>query len=302
VPLNVQTNTTDLAAKRLRLGAAGLTPRDPADLTPDRARGLIDLGVRRLCTHFPLGTMTVDDATRVREILDDAGLSIAQAAGFRTNLVLPDDQARRSGIGELDDVLGVARALGADMFITGCGSLNPAGFYAPHPDNHLPQTRHRLIDSLRQAAPIAADHEMILALECHQLTTLDTPEHIRDILDEVDSPWIKANFDPVNLLDALPAVYNSGTAMRHMHQTIGHHYTNTAHLKDVTVNLTLPLHLSETIPGDGYLDLPTFMQICTELGDDTTVIVEHLATDEQIVAAIKRAREAAADAGVTFAS
>jgi hypothetical protein len=43
---------------------------------------------------------------------------------------------------------------------------------------------------------------------------LDTPEHIREVVDAVDSPWIRANFDPVNLLGGFSSMWNNGATMR----------------------------------------------------------------------------------------
>ena len=65
------------------------------------------------------------------------------------------------------------------------------------------------------------------------MTTLDTPETIRDIIDAVGSPMVRVNFDPVNLLGDLSAVYASGDRIRHMWDVIGPRYVPSAHLKDV---------------------------------------------------------------------
>ena len=59
----------------------------------------------------------------------------------------------------------------------------------------------------------------MLALECHVTTALDTPEHIREVVQAVDSPWVRANFDPVNLLGDFGKVWHNAEAMRHMWQT-----------------------------------------------------------------------------------
>lgn len=285
---------------RLRLGAAAeLVPTELAELTPEEAAHIAGLGVRVLATHFSLAQMTDAQAEKARDLLDRAGLGIVQAAGFRTSLVEPDHDLRMTGIARLDEILGRARALGAEMFITGCGSLNPANFYAPAAENHDASTRARLVDSLRRAAEYAEKHRVVIALECHLLTTLDTPEHIREILDTVNSPWIKANFDPVNLLGDLTAVYQSGDAMRHMFDIIGSRYAKSAHVKDVIVGPDPVLHVSEAVPGEGVLDLAAFFDVCRAMGDDTAVVVEHLPR-AQAMTAVQRIRESAGANGVTF--
>ena len=52
----------------------------------------------------------------------------------------------------------------------------------------------------------------------------------------MDSPWVRANFDPVNLLGNFSAVWHNAEAMRHMWQTLGRCYTNSAHIKDVVTD------------------------------------------------------------------
>ena len=136
-------------------------------------------------------------------------------------------------------------------------------------------------------------------MECHVTTALDTPEHIREVLDGVDSQWVRANFDPVNLLGNFSAVWSNGQQMRHMWQVLGERYTKSAHIKDVVADPNLVVHISEAAPGDGLLDLDVFFEICARLGENTAVIVEHLPAD-QARAAIAYVKAAAEQRGVAF--
>jgi sugar phosphate isomerase/epimerase len=186
------------------------------------------------------------------------------------------------------------------MIISGCGSRHPSHFYGPHPENHLPATRERLIASLRRVVPWAENAGVILALECHVTTALDTPEHIREVIQAVDSPWIRANFDPVNLLGDFSRVWHNADAMRHMWQTLGACYARSAHIKDVVTDADFVVHISEAAPGHGYLDLDAYFEVVRGLGEDTAVIVEHLPAD-QALAAIAYVTQAANQRGFTFA-
>ncbi len=192
-----------------------------------------------------------------------------------------------------------ARLLGSEMIISGCGSRHPSAFYGPHPDNHAPATRDRLIASLRRVAPWAQGAGVILALECHVTTALDTPEHIREVVQAVDSPWVRANFDPVNLLGDFSKVWHNADAMRHMWQTLGACYAKSAHIKDVRTDADFVVHISEAPPGEGHLDLDAFFEVVAHLGEDTAVIVEHLPED-QALAAIEFVKQAAEHRGFTL--
>ena len=152
---------------------------------------------------------------------------------------------------------------------------------------------------MRRVAPWAHDAGVILALECHVTTVLDTPEHIREVVQAVDSPWVRANFDPVNLLGDFSKVWHNADAMRRMWDTLGACYAKSAHIKDVRADPELVVHISEAPPGQGLLDLDAFFEVVGHLGEDSAVIVEHLPPD-QALAAIAYVKQAAEQRGFTF--
>ena len=279
----------------MRLGLAGAwVPRDHAEVTPALARRLASQGFRALVTHFaaPPDMLAGQAGARVREVLADVGIRIGQTTGYNPLLIHPDDAVRDAELARLRAAFDAARALGAEMIITGCGSHHPGFFYGPSPANHTEQARATLVESLRVAAPWAEASGIILALECHVLTTLDTPAHIRAILQAVGSPWVRANFDPVNLIGDLPALYANGAAIRRMGSELGSHYAPSAHIKDITALPELVLHLTEAPPGEGLLDYAAFFEVCRTLGDGTMLIIEHLAA-EQVDTALAFVKEAA---------
>ena len=287
---------------RLRLGVAGgPVPRSPADVDEQLARQLRGLGVRVLTTHFqPSPESVAKHAERVRGVLAEQGLSIVQATGYNPQLTHPDDRVLSAELDRLRAAFDTARLLGSEMIISGCGSRHVSAFYGPHPENHLPATRERLIASLRRVVPWAQEAGVILALECHVTTALDTPEHIREVIQAVDSPWVRANFDPVNLLGDFSRVWHNADAMRHMRQTLGACYARSAHIKDVVTDADFVVHISEAAPGHGHLDLDAYFAVVSQIGVDTAVIVEHLPAD-QALEAISYVRAAAEQRGFTFA-
>jgi sugar phosphate isomerase/epimerase len=286
----------------MRLGLAGaLVPRDYLELTPSLARYLASLGISALVTHFaaPPDSLAGPAGEQVRAILRDAGITIAQATAYNPCLVHPDEAIRTVELARLRAAFGAARALGAEMLISGCGSHHADFFYGPAAANHTEQTRARLVDSLRRAAPWAEEAGITLALECHVLTTLDTPEHIRAVLAAVDSPWVRANFDPVNLIGDLATLYDNGAAMARMRQTLGPYYAPSAHIKDITALPELVLHLAEAPPGQGLLNYAAFFDVCRGLGDGAALIVEHL-TVEQMGSALAFVKDAARLHGISL--
>jgi sugar phosphate isomerase/epimerase len=286
----------------VRLGVAGgPVPRDPGDVDASLTHELADLGVRVLTTHFQPTPEAVggEPARRVRAILAEQGISIVQATGYNPQLTHPDDRVLDAELRRLHSAFDTARDLGAEMIISGCGSRHATHFYGPHADNHVPATRDRLIATLRRVVPFAEAAGVVLALECHVTTALDTPEHIREVLDGVSSRWVRANFDPVNLLGSFGSVWSNGRAMRHMWEVLGPCYTNSAHIKDVVADPDLVVHISEAPPGEGMLDMDVFFDVCSRLGNDAAIIVEHLPAD-QARTAIAYVKQAARERGITL--
>jgi sugar phosphate isomerase/epimerase len=207
------------------------------------------------------------------------GLSIVQATGYNPILVGEDEARRATDLDRLTRSFEVARLLGSPMVLTGCGSYHPTHHYGPHPDNHSARARERIISFLRPAARRAEEHGVVLALECHMITALDTPVHIREIVDAVGSRSLKVNFDPVNLLSSIDAVYASGAEMLAMLAELGPRYHWTAHAKDLLIESRLALHFDETVCGDGLLDWPAYLRCAERLGTTerpAAVLVEHM--------------------------
>ena len=260
--------------------ATPAVPRDPRALDDRFGKWAADLGVTVLGTHLgPTPEDVAPVAGEVRERMAGWGLRIVQATGYNPVLV-GDDQARRAtDLERLAKAFAVAQRLGSPMVLTGCGSYHPTHHYGPHPRNHAPEARDRIVEFLRLAAPRAEDHGVVLALECHLLTALDTPAHIREIVDAVGSPSVKVNFDPVNLLSSVDAVFDSGAQLLAMLTELGPRYHWTAHAKDVLIESRLSLHLEETVCGDGQLDWPAYLRCAERLGtpeQPAAVLVEHM--------------------------
>lgn len=260
--------------------ATPAVPRDPRALDDRFCTWAADLGITALGTHLgPAPEDVMPHAAELRARLEGWGLRIVQATGYNPVLVGDDAARREIDLARLTAAFEVARQLGSPMVLTGCGSYHPTHHYGPHPRNHTPEARERIVEFLRLAAPRAEDHGVVLALECHLLTALDTPATIRAVVEAVGSPSVRVNFDPINLLASVDAVYDSGARMAAMLDVLGPYYHWTAHAKDVTIEPRLALHLEETVCGDGELDWPAYLRCAERLGTPerpAVVLVEHM--------------------------
>ena len=195
-----------------------------------------------------------------------------QASGYRPALVHPDEPVRREAARTLCAALAVAAQLGAHAVDTGPGSLSPRGPWFPHPYNYTRQAREQLVKSLREGARAAEEHGVLLCAEGHQLVTLRSAEVMREVIDEVGSPWLRVDFDPANWI-TLETVYESGAAIDAMLATLGGRVAS-AHVKDVVVRDRLVVHIDHCAAGTGILDIPALLRGMERLDADAPVIIE----------------------------
>ena len=170
------------------LGIQGLMPRDlsqVSDATTARIRREGFSGAA--CRWYEPSTATRDDVARLREVMAAGGVEPCQAVAQHPDLISPDPRQRAAGVAEMRHMCRVTRWLGAGNLYLRPGSVNPRGSWYPHPDNAKPETFQVLVDSVRQVCDAAEQEGVLLAVEGHALSILDTPERIRDLIDAVET-------------------------------------------------------------------------------------------------------------------
>ena len=266
----------------MRLGMSGcFLPADMREMTPAMCRRVRELGFSGIFTRFrandPLATARAD-AEALRSLLADHGLALFQATGYWQNMITPDEARRADSVRVIRAALRLAGWMGARGIDTGPGSMNPAGPWFPHPDNHTPAARRQLVRTLRECADAAEQAQVYLSLESHQLVTLKTAETTRDVLREVDSPWVRADYDSANWI-TLETVFDTGAALDHDFDVLGDFIVST-HAKDIWIENRLTLHLQDGCPGQGLMDFSTLFRRMEALSPDYPVIAEGNATEE----------------------
>jgi sugar phosphate isomerase/epimerase len=264
----------------MKLGVAGLLPAwQTIDLAA--ARRVREAGFRGAQWFFP-NPLVVDmaDVRRVQRAFEDADLEICQVNGTYEALVNPDEALRTLGIQGLSALARLGGFLRTPSVYVRPGGLNPRGHWYPHPDNHLQQTFARLVDSLKQACRVAEDEGVILAVEGHVLSPLDSPQRMRDVLDAVDSPALKVNIDPVNFIGTVRGVHNPRPVVEELLDLLSAD-TIAAHLKDLALSDALVVHIDEVLLGTGTLDYAWLLLQLQERCPQIYCLIEHL-PDEQV--------------------
>ncbi len=284
----------------MKLGVVGLLPPwEQIDI--GSAQQVRSAGYRGVSIFFqrPLEA-DLAAVSKLKSILDSAGLEVAQANGWYEVLVNPDDGLRAQGILGLQALIHIGRLLDAKTVYVRPGSLNPHGAWYPHPENNAQRTFERLVDSLRQAARTAQAEGMVLALEGHVLSLLDTPQRMRDVIEAVDSPALRFNTDPVNFIGSVRDAYDPSRVLNELVSLLGK-YTVAAHLKDMAVQDKLVLHIDEVVIGEGTMDYGLLLRQLEQIDPEMYGIIEHL-PDEKIPQARAGLMRAADKAGVTLAT
>lgn len=266
----------------MRFGMSGcFLPADMNELTPAMCQRVRELGFSGIFTRFRANdprTASKAEATRVRDLLAGEGVHMYQATGFWQNMITPDETLRKEAVRTVQAALRLAGWLGARGIDTGPGSMNPDGPWFPHPENWTASARNQLVKTLKECAQAAEDAGVFLSLECHQLVTLKTPEIACEVLDEVNSPWVRCDYDSANWI-TLETVFDTASALNHHFDLLGHHIVS-AHAKDIWIENKLTLHLQDGCPGKGNMDFKTLFRRIEALSPEYPVISEGNNTDE----------------------
>jgi sugar phosphate isomerase/epimerase len=266
----------------MRFGMSGcFLPADMDDLTPEMCRRVRQLGFSGIFTRFSKNNPNEtpkSKADRVKQLLADEGVRLYQATGFWQNLVTPDENKRRDSVKTLQNALRLAGWMGARGIDTGPGSMSPDGVWFPHPANWTVTSRNQLVKSLKESAKVAEDAGVFLSLEGHQLVVLESAEVTRDILDQVDSPWVRSDYDSANWITR-ETVYDTTAAINHHFDVLKRHIVS-CHAKDIRIENRLTLHLQDGCPGKGLLDFKTLFRRLEALSPEYPAIAEGNSTDE----------------------
>jgi len=126
-----------------------------------------------------------------------------------------------------------------------------------------------MLETLAKAGQLAADQGITLAFETGQ----ETAQLLRRTLDELQSPNLKVNFDPANMLlydmgDPIQAVELLGPDIR------------TVHCKDAKRPQN-PGEWGEEVPlGQGEVDFPAFLKTLKSVGYAGPLLIEREVGDQ----------------------
>ncbi len=266
----------------MRLGVVGLCG-DFRTLTSDEIAKIKALEFTGLSFHFrsaEIPSVPPDACSRCVEMLEDANLDLVQfGITYEECLFHPDAAVRKAAIASVQSGMATAVSLNAHHYLFRPGSLNPDGAWTSHRDNHLPESMERLVDTLKPIAEHAEQHELTLVMETHAVSIMGSPEICREVVERVDSDRLRIVMDFVNHFQTLLQVYNSEERLNHIFDVMGP-VAPMAHIKDISVQNGLVLHLNEEVPGEGELEVGVALKRFDELYPDGYGLIEHLPAEK----------------------
>jgi sugar phosphate isomerase/epimerase len=177
---------------KMRLGFSAWAMRE---LPVDQQIAIVrEAGYASICLvsdpTFPLDALRADAAerTRIRGLLDDAGLELSAIAGHAT-LLEPDPERRRANAERIAATLDLAADLaGPD----GPPCVVSMGYGTPET---YEQDHDLLAERYGKLAQRAGQRGVVLLLEPHVGQAIDQPEKVVRLMDAVNSPHFRLNLD-----------------------------------------------------------------------------------------------------------
>ena len=257
----------------------GLSPGRNLDILDIAAvQHVKDLGFAGIAPSIQeLPDLTREQCSEIQAIAKGAGLDLVEVGQYQSNFIDPDPAVREESIATVAQALERASWMGCPVVIAGSGSLNPASAWFDHKENHSWRSFDFLVQSLKKLVKPAEDTGVLLALECHTYTALDSPERTRNVIDAVGSSMLKVDLDPVNWI-TYATFWHNGPFLHHMFDVLGDVIMG-GHAKDAKQEDGLIVHLNETYAGDGNLDFGAYLTRLDQLDPDTYLVIEHTAID-----------------------
>ncbi len=282
----------------MRLGVLGVIWSDWTDVDYERVAFARELGFTGVGAHLtvPAATITHDVAANVRTCIDRNGLDFLQLWGPYPSIISEDSEVRRAGVRGASDVVRLAARLGVPEAGVRPTSHNPRGDWWPHPENHSDASEDRLVRSISEILEVAVAAGVKVVLEAHATSTLDTPARIRRVIERTDPAWVTVNIDPVNFVRDLPTAFDSTSMINDYFDVCGE-FCGTVQVKDYYLEDRFVVHIAETIPGSGMLDIDTVLRRTEALDRDMYAVVEHLPV-AVIGQAVRHLAERAAALGI----
>ena len=254
----------------MRLGVAFWSGVIPGDVDGTVKR-LGDVGVKGLGHVSILKGWDEDMLRRFREGMEAQDCFVGEVTMYQFGWMLAqsDETIRQEALDELTRILHDAATLNAH-----CVGISVIAGRPGHDNPWSPKVWQRLVDGVGMAAAEGERVGIDLAFHPVNCGSLDRPEQLRRLVDDVASPRVKVILDPVNMTDHRTAFDNTDF-LNEMFDLLGED-TVAAHAKDYYFDDSHLITKIDEVPlGTGAMDYETYVRRLAELDDSVLFCIEH---------------------------
>lgn len=236
----------------------------------------------------------IDDYLKIAREYD----ILISEVGAWSNPISRDDQIRRNAITYCIKRLELAERIGAHCCVNIAGSRGDQ-WDGPDPHNFSDETFELIVETTREIIDAVKPERTVFALEMMPWVFPDSADSYLSLIKAIDRSGFGVHFDPVNIVTNPRTYFRNGELIKDFFAKLGPYIRN-CHAKDILLRSHLTVHLDEVIPGQGMLDYRTFLKELNNLHPDTTLIIEHLKTNEEYQQAADYIRKTAADLHISL--
>lgn len=210
-------------------------------------------------------------------------LKIAEVGAWK-NLLAPDPSERAANYTYVLNQCRLAEKVGAACCVDisgACGEVWDGGY----PANYAPETFDEVVATAKRLIAEAGLRRSAFTLEPMPWMLPWDAESYLALIDAVGSENFAVHMDAINLMNSPDRYFHCADFLRHTFALLSGRIRS-VHVKDVALQRTLTLHLKEVPIGEGGFDIAAYARLTEAEGEDTPFIIEHLAKEEEYLAAI----------------
>jgi len=228
-----------------------------------------------------------EDARRWADAARRADVVIAEVGAW-SNPMSPVEAERKAAMAKCIGALALAERVGARCAVNIAGSLGTK-WDGPCAADLTEDAFDRVVQCVRAILDAVKPRRTYYTLECMPWMVPDSPDCCLRLLAAVDRPAFGVHLDPVNMVSSPQRYFHNGEFLRECFAKLGPHIRS-CHAKDILMSDRFTVHLDEVRPGLGTLDWGTYLRELERLPGDVPLMVEHLPSRQEYVAAAEHIR------------
>lgn len=229
----------------------------------------------------------------------DAGIVIAEVGAWGNNPLSTDSAEAAASIARCQERLALAEEFGARCCVNVAGSRG-ARWAGPDAANFADDTFALIVDTVRAIIDAVKPTRTTYALEVMPWIFPDTPDTYVALVEAIGRPAFGVHLDPVNFIASPRRFYGNAALIREACARLGP-LIRSSHAKDIAfLDERGAVQFEEVRPGLGGLDYRTFLRELDRLAPDLPLMLEHLPSAAEYVAAATHIRGIAADLAITL--